>query len=140
MALLDYFITSNISHVYFLSANIIVNEFNKISTKFNIDEPSDEFIYMEMFLKHFQNMKINYIDMKEIIKINEKINQKYFESIILLTKRKTKNDNDIGTLNLLNNKVYDYKIFKKNSIKSNILFFSISIIILFIAYKFLKQK
>ena len=140
MALLDYFITSNISHVYFLSANIIVNEFNKIATKFNIDEPSDEFIYMEMFLKHFQNMKINYIDMNEIIKKNEKINQKYFESIILLTKRKTKNDNDIGTLDLLNNKVYDYKIFKKNSIKSNILFFSISIIILFIAYKFLKQK
>ena len=68
MALLDYFITSNISHVYFLSANIIVNEFNKISTKFNIDNPSDEFIYMEMFLKHFQNMKINYIDMNEIIK------------------------------------------------------------------------
>ena len=140
MALLDYFITSNISHVYFLSANIIVNEFNKIATKFNIDEPSDEFIYMEMFLKHFQNMKINYIDMNKKKKKNEKINQKYFESIILLTKRKTKNDNDIGTLNLLNNKVYDYKIFKKNSIKSNILFFSISIIILFIAYKFLKQK
>ena len=140
MALLDYFITSNISHVYFLSANIIVNEFNKIATKFNIDEPSDEFIYMEMFLKHFQNMKINYIDMNEIIKKNEKINQKYFESIILLTKRKTKNVNDIGTLDLLNNKIYDYKIFKKNSIKSNILFFSISIIILLIAYKFLKQK
>ena len=140
MALLDYFITSNISHVYFLSANIIVNEFDKIATKFNIDNPSDEFIYMEMFLKHFQNMKINYIDMNEIIKKNEKINQKYFESIILLKKRKTKNDNDLGTLDLLNNKVYDTKIFKKISIKSNILFFSISIIILFIAYKFLKQK
>ena len=140
MALLDYFITSNISHVYFLSANIIVNEFDKIATKFNIDNPSDEFIYMEMFLKHFQNMKINYIDMNEIIKKNEKINQKYFESIILLKKRKTKNDNDLGTLDLLNNKVYDTKIFKNISIKSNILFFSISIIILFIAYKFLKKK
>ena len=86
-------------------------------------------------------MKINYIDMNEIIKKNEKINQKYFESIILLKKRKTKNDNDLGTLDLLNNKVYDTKIFKNISItKSNILFFSISIIILFIAYKFLKQK
>jgi len=140
LRLLDYFITSNISHVYFLSANIIVNEFNKIATKFNIYNPSDEYIYMEMFLKHFQNLKINYIDMNEIIKKNEKINQNYFESIILLIKRKTKNDNDKGTLDLLNNKIYDNKIFKTSSIKSNILFFSLSVIILLIAYKFLKHK
>ena len=140
LRLLDYFITSNISHVYFLSANIIVNEFNKIATKFNIYNPSDEYIYMEMFLKHFQNLKINYIDMSEIIKKNEKINQKYFESIILLIKRKTKNDNDKGTLDLLNNKIYDNKIFKTSSIKSNILFFFLSVIILLFAYKFLKHK
>ena len=95
---------------------------------------------MEMFLKHFQNLKINYIDMNEIIKKNEKINQNYFESIILLIKRKTKNDNDKGTLDLLNNKIYDNKIFKTSPIKSNILFFSLSVIILLIAYKFLKYK
>ena len=140
LRLLDYFITSNISHVYFLSANIIVNEFNKIATKFNIYSPSDENMYMEMFLKHFQNLKINYIDMNEIIKKNEKINQKYFEAIILLMKRKIKNENDEGTLDLLNNKIYDNKIFKSSSIKSNILFFFFSIIILLFAYKFLKHK
>lgn len=140
LRLLDYFITSNISHVYFLSANIIVNEFNKIATKFNIYSPSDENMYMEMFLKHFQNLKINYIDMNEIIKKNEKINQKYFEAIILLMKRKIKNENDKGTLDLLNNKIYDNKIFKSSTIKSNILFFFLSIIILLFAYKFLKHK
>jgi len=140
LALLDYFITSNISHVYFLSANIIVDEFNKISTKFNIYNPSDEFIYMEMFLRHFQNLKINYINMNEIIKKTEKINQKYFESIILITKRKIKNENDKGNLDLLNNKIYDDKIFKTSSFKSNILFFFLSLIILLFAYKFLKHK
>ena len=141
MILLDYFITSNISHVYFLSANIIVNEFNKISTKFNIDNPSDENLYMEMFLKHFQNLKINLIDMNEIIKANEKINQKNFEVIILLTKRKVKNENDIGTLDLLNNKIYDNKIFRNKSIvKSNIIFFFMSLIILFLSYKYFKHN
>ena len=141
MILLDYFITSNISHVYFLSANIIVNEFNKISTKFNIDNPSDENLYMEMFLKHFQNLKINLIDMNEIIKANEKINQKNFEVIILLTKRKVKNENDIGTLDLLNNKTYDNKIFRNKSIvKSNIIFFFMSLIILFLSYKYFKHN
>ena len=141
MILLDYFITSNISHVYFLSANIIVNEFNKISTKFNIDNPSDENLYMEMFLKHFQNLKINLIDMNEIIKANEKINQKNFEIIILLTKRKVKNENDIGTLDLLNNKIYDNKIFRNKSIvKSNIIFFFMSLIILFLSYKYFKHN
>ena len=141
MILLDYFITSNISHVYFLSANIIVNEFNKISTKFNIDNPSDENLYMEIFLKHFQNLKINLIDMNEIIKANEKINQKNFEIIILLTKRKVKNENDIGTLDLLNNKIYDNKIFRNKSIvKSNIIFFFMSLIILFLSYKYFKHN
>ena len=141
MILLDYFITSNISHVYFLSANIIVNEFNKISTKFNIDNPSDENLYMEIFLKHFQNLKINLIDMNEIIKANEKINQKNFEVIILLTKRKVKNENDIGTLDLLNNKIYDNKIFRNKSIvKSNIIFFFMSLIILFLSYKYFKHN
>ena len=141
MILLDYFITSNISHVYFLSANIIVNEFNKISTKFNIDNPSDENLYMEMFLKHFQNLKINLIDMNEIIKANEKIKQKNFEIIILLTKRKVKNENDIGTLDLLNNKTYDNKIFRNKSIvKSNIIFFFMSLIILFLSYKYFKHN
>ena len=141
MILLDYFITSNISHVYFLSANIIVNEFNKISTKFNIDNPSDENLYMEMFLKHFQNLKINLIDMNEIIKANEKINQKNFEVIILLTKRKVKNENDVGTLDLLNNKIYDNKIFRNKSIvKSNIIFFFMSLIILFLSYKYFKHN
>ena len=141
MILLDYFITSNISHVYFLSANIIVNEFNKISTKFNIDNPSDENLYMEMFLKHFQNLKINLIDMNEIIKANEKINQKNFEVIILLTKRKVKNENDIGTLDLLNNKIYDNKIFRNKSIvKSNIIFFFMSLILLFLSYKYFKYN
>ena len=140
MILLDYFITSNISHVYFLSANIIVNEFNKIATKFNIDNPSDENMYMELFLKHFQNLKINFLNLNEIIKENEKIDQKYFESIILITKRKAKNENDKGTLDLLNNKAYDNKIFKNRSIKSNLLFFFISIIILVMAYKYFKHN
>jgi hypothetical protein len=138
--LLDYFITSNISHIFFLSANIIVNEFNKIATKFNIYNPSDEFMYMEMFLKHFQNLKINLIDLNEILKKNEKINQKYFENIILLTKKKIKNENDQGTLDLLNNKIYDNKIFKQSSIKTNLIFFFISLIILFFAYKYFKYN
>ena len=47
MSLLDYFITSNISHMYFLSANIIVSEFNKIGTKFNIHTTDEEYTYME---------------------------------------------------------------------------------------------
>lgn len=140
MALLDYFITSNISHVYFLSANIIVNEFNKIATKFNINNPSDEYMYMEIFLKHFQNLEINYISIGEIIKQNEKINQKRFDAIIQLTKRKIKNENDIGTLNLLNNKIYDEKIFTNKSIKSNILFYFVSLIILIFAYKYFKHN
>ena len=143
LILLDYFITSNISHVFFLSANIIVNEFNKIATKFNIENPSDEFIYMEMFLKHFQNLKINLIDMNEIIKSNEKINQKSFEDIINLKKRKIKNKNNQGTLDLMNKKVYDVKIFKYRSIKAficNFLFILISLFILFFSYKLFKHN
>ena len=138
LALLDYFITCNISHVYFFSANIIVNEFNKISTKFNINSPIDEFMYMEMFLKHFQNIKINLIDFNSLIQKNERINQKYFEDIILITKRKVNNENDKGTLDLLNNKIYDNKIFKKHSFKNNILFIFLCLIMLFLAYKFYK--
>ena len=139
LMLLDYFITSNISHVYFLSANIITNEFKKIGTKFDIYKPSDEFIYMEMFLKHFQNLKINLIDIYELIKYNEKINQKSFEDIIELTKRTVTNENDKGTLNLLNKKVYDLKIFEKSSFKLNFFFFIISFIILYFAYKYFKH-
>ena len=139
LMLLDYFITSNISHVYFLSANIITNEFKKIGTKFDIYKPSDEFIYMEMFLKHFQNLKINLIDIYELIKYNEKINQKSFEDIISLAKRTAANENDKGTLKLLNKKVYDLKIFKKSSLRTNFLFFLICLIILYFAYKFFKH-
>jgi hypothetical protein len=140
LMLLDYFITSNISHVYFLSANIITNEFKKIGTKFDIYNPSDEFVYMEMFLKHFQNLKINLIDIYEQIKCNEKVNQKSFDDIISLAKRKAKKENDKGTLNLLNNKIYDIKIFKKSSIMSNILLVLLSLIILFFAYKYIKHN
>ena len=139
LMLLDYFITSNISHVYFLSANIITNEFKKIGTKFDIYKPSDEFIYMEMFLKHFQNLKINLIDIYELIKYNEKINQKSFEDIISLAKRTVTNENDKGTLNLLNKKVYDLQIFQKSSFKSNFFFILISFFILYFAYKFFKN-
>ena len=139
LMLLDYFITSNISHVYFLSANIITNEFKKIGTKFDIYKPSDEFIYMEMFLKHFQNLKINLIDIYELIKYNEKINQKSFEDIISLAKRTVTNENDKGTLNLLNKKVYDLQIFQKSSFKANFFFILISLFILYFAYKFFKN-
>ena len=91
-----------------------------------------------MFLKHFQNIKINLIDFNSLIQKNERINQKYFEDIILITKRKVNNENDKGTLDLLNNKIYDNKIFKKHSFKNNILFIFLCLIMLFLAYKFYK--
>ena len=82
MSLLDYFITSNISHMYFLSANIIVSEFNKIGTKFNIYTADEEYTYMELFFQHFQKLKVSLIDYEIIIKKNEKINQNLFNEII----------------------------------------------------------
>ena len=91
-----------------------------------------------MFLKHFQNLKINLIDIYELIKYNEKINQKSFEDIISLAKRTVTNENDKGTLNLLNKKVYDLQIFQKSSFKANFFFILISLFILYFAYKFFK--
>lgn len=135
LSLLDYFITSNISHMYFLSANIIVSEFNKIGTKFNIQTADEEYTYMELFFQHFQKLKISLIDFEKIIKDNEKINQKLFNDIIFYMTKNVKNENDKGTLMLINRNIYDIKIFEYYSVKSQLLYIFIVIIILVIIYR-----
>ena len=134
LSLLDYFITSNISHIYFLSANIIVNEFNKIGTKFNIQSSDEEYTYMELFFQYFQKLKISVIDYEKIIKDNEKINQKVFNNIISNMIMKVKNENDKGTLMLLNKNIYDNEVFENHSFK-RLLFL---VLIIFIIYRIIK--
>ena len=135
LSLLDYFITSNISHIYFLSANIIVSEFNKIGTKFNIQTADEEYTYMELFFQHFQKLKVNLIDYEKIIKDNEKINHKVFNTIILNMINNVKNENDKGTLQLLRKNIYDSEIFEYYSVKSQLLYIIIMIILLIIIYR-----
>ena len=134
LSLLDYFITSNIGHMYFLSANIIVSEFNKIGTKFNITA-DEEFTYMELFFQHFQNLKVSVIDYEKIIKDNEKLNHRLFNDIISYRITNITNENDKGTLMLLNRNIYDNEIFDNLSIKTKLLYFLIAVILLFIFYK-----
>ena len=133
--LLDYFITSNISHIYFLSANIIVSEFNKIATKFNIQSSDEEYTYMELFFQHFQKLKISLIDFEKIIKENERINHKLFNDIIFYMLKNLKNENDKGTLILINRNIYDNKIFEYYSVKNQFLYIFIMIVILIIIYR-----
>ena len=135
LSLLDYFITSNISHIYFLSANIIVSEFNKIGTKFNIQTADEEYTYMELFFQHFQKLKVSLIDYEKIIKDNEKINHKVFNTIILNMINNVKNENDKGTLQLLRKNIYDSEIFEYYSVKSQLLYILIMIILLIIIYR-----
>ena len=135
LSLLDYFITSNISHMYFLSANIIVSEFNKIGTKFNIHTADEEFTYMELFFEHFQKLKVSVIDYETIIKDNERINHKLFNGIISHMIKNIKNENDKGTLMLLNRNIYDSEVFEYYSYKTQFLYIFIALIILLIFYK-----
>ena len=135
LSLLDYFITSNISHIYFFSANIIVNEFNKIGTKFNIQNAYEEFTYMELFFQHFQNLKISLIDSNYIIKNNEKINHKLFNIIISNMIKNTKNENDKGTLKLLNKNIYHNEIFEHYSLKSQLLYIFFTFLLFIIIYR-----
>ena len=135
LSLLDYFITSNISHMYFLSANIIVSEFNKIGTKFNIHTADEEFTYMELFFEHFQKLKVSVIDYETIIKDNERINHKLFNGIISHMIKNIKNENDKGTLMLLNRNIYDNEVFEYYSYKTQFLYIFIALIILLIFYK-----
>ena len=135
LSLLDYFITSNISHIYFLSANIIVSEFNKIGTKFNIQTADEEFTYMELFFQHFQNLKISLIDFNNIIKNNEKINHKQFNIIISNMIKNIKKENDKGTLILLNRNIYDNEIFEHYSLKSQLLYLFSALLLFIIIYR-----
>ena len=135
LSLLDYFITSNISHIYFLSANIIVSEFNKIGTKFNIHTADEEFTYMELFFEHFQKLKVSVIDYETIIKDNERINHKLFNGIISHMIKNIKNENDKGTLMLLNRNIYDSEVFEFYSYKTQFLYIFIALIIVLIFYK-----
>ena len=135
LSLLDYFITSNISHMYFLSANIIVSEFNKIGTKFNIHTADEEFTYMELFFEHFQKLKVSVIDYETIIKDNERINHKLFNGIISHMIKNIKNENDKGTLMLLNRNIYDSEVFEYYSYKTQFLYIFIALIILLFFYK-----
>ena len=137
LSLLDYFITSNISHIYFLSANIIVSEFNKIGTKFNIQTADEEYTYMELFFHHFQQLKVSIIDYEQIIKNNEKINHKVFNNIISNMIKNIKNENDKGTLQLLNRNIYDNEIFEYHSIKLQLVYIIIMIILFIIIYRIL---
>ena len=137
LSLLDYFITSNISHIYFLSANIIVSEFNKIGTKFNIQTADEEYTYMELFFQHFQNLKISLIDYEKIIKDNEKINHKLFNDIVSNMIKNIKNENDKGTLILLNRNIHDNQIFEHYSVKMQLLYIFIVLFLLTIIYKIL---
>ena len=135
MSLLDYFITSNISHMYFLSANIIVSEFNKIGTKFNITTADEEYTYMELFFQHFQKLKVSLIDYEIIIKKNEQINQNLFNEIISNMIKNAKNENDKGTLILLNKNIHDTSIFEYHSLKSQIINIITAFILLLIVKK-----
>ena len=135
MSLLDYFITSNISHIYFLSANIIVSEFNKIGTKFNIHTADEEYTYMELFFQHFQKLKVSLIDYEIIIKKNEQINQNLFNEIISNMIKNAKNENDKGTLILLNKNIHDTSIFEYHSLKSQIINIITAFILLLIVKK-----
>ena len=135
MSLLDYFITSNISHIYFLSANIIVSEFNKIGTKFNINTADEEYTYMELFFQHFQKLKVSLIDYEIIIKKNEQINQNLFNEIISNMIKNAKNENDKGTLILLNKNIHDTSIFEYHSLKSQIINIIFAIILLLLVKK-----
>ena len=135
MSLLDYFITSNISHIYFLSANIIVSEFNKIGTKFNIHTADEEYTYMELFFQHFQKLKVSLIDYGIIIKKNEQINQNHFNEIISNMIKNSKNENDKGTLILLNKNIHDTSIFEYHSLKSQIINIITAFILLLIVKK-----
>jgi hypothetical protein len=135
MSLLDYFITSNISHMYFLSANIIVSEFNKIGTKFNITTADEEYTYMELFFQHFQKLKVSLIDYEIIIKKNEQINQNLFNEIISNMIKNAKNENDKGTLILLNKNIHDTSIFEYHSLKSQIINIIFAIILLLLVKK-----
>ena len=137
LSLLDYFITSNISHMYFLSANIIVSEFNKIGTKFNIHTADEEYTYMELFFQHFQKLKVSVIDYTKIIKDNERINQKLFNRIVSYMINIVQNENDKGTLMLLNRNIYDNEVFESYSIKRQFLYIFIALILVMIFYKIL---
>ena len=139
LSLLDYFITSNISHIYFLSANIIVNEFNKIGTKFNINVDDEECKYMELFFQHFQNLKIGLINFPQIINSTEKMNQSLFNDIIFKTYKYADNENDKGTLMILSKNIHDNNIFKNNIMMKQILKYIIMFIIIYILFRTLKK-
>ena len=138
LSLLDYFITSNISHIYFLSANIIVSEFNKIGTKFNINVEDEECKYMELFFQHFQNLKIGLINFQQIINSTEKMNHRLFNLVIKNTIKNVDNENDKGTLMLLSNNIHDNSIFVKYSVKKQILYIITFLIILYILFKYIR--
>lgn len=138
LSLLDYFITSNISHIYFLSANIIVSEFNKIGTKFNINVDDEECKYMELFFQHFQNLKVGLINFEHIIKATEKMNHCLFNLVIKNTIKNVDNENDKGTLMLLNNNIHSNEVFVKFSIKKQILYIIVFLIIIYIFFKYFK--
>lgn len=134
LRILDYFITSNISHIYFFCANIILSEFNKIEKKFNIINPCME--YMELFLQHFQKLKINLIDKQEIIKATEKINHNLFDKIIL-NMIKCSNENDKGTLLILNRKIHDISIFNNYSLINYFTYIGVAIVVLCFLIKYI---
>jgi len=95
---------------------------------------------MELFFQHFQKLKVSLIDYEKIIKDNEKINHKVFNTIILNMINNVKNENDKGTLQLLRKNIYDSEIFEHYSVKSQLLYIIIMIILLIIIYRLFIKK
>ena len=91
---------------------------------------------MELFFQHFQKLKISLIDFEKIIKDNEKINHKLFNTIIFYMMKNIKNENDKGTLVLINRNIYNNQIFEYHSVKHKLFyFFIVAIIFIIIIYK-----
>ena len=108
MRLLDYFITSNISHLYFLCANIIINKYNSLF------ELNKELNY-STFNSHLSDYIIKPDNICGLIKQNEMINQRIFDDIL----KKYENYNFYP---YLSNKIYSINIFEDCS--SNMEIFS----------------
>ena len=133
MRLLDYFITSNISHLYFLCANIIINECNSL---FELNKEID----YSTFNSHLSGYIIKPDNICGLIKQNEMINQRIFDDI--LKKYENYNfypylSNKIYSINIFedyssNMKIFSKKIFKDYSIKY-LMFFK-SLIFLFFSF------
>ena len=131
--LLDYFITSNISHLYFLCANIIINECNSL---FELNKKIDYSTINSQFYDYI----IKSDNIYGLIKQNEMINQKVFDNI--LKKYENYNffpylSNKIYSINIFedcssNMKIFSKKKFKDYSIKY-LIFFK-SLIFLFFSY------